>query len=182
MMSCTLLGHCAHSAGHCPGATSSRRAERVPHTAQGTVTTIASTIWARALASCSRSQARACGVLALGLAYPVKAYFDRFPVQDPVAAADPLPRADRAQLGRGDRCLDAEAVQVLQVIVGHEPGMAAAREVRRGEALEIPSPPGKHALLAVESLADRHAEEPGARRVLVVFRGLVAAHQLYPPR
>src|SRR5262249_30649931 len=76
-------------------------------------------------------------VLAVPLAYLVKAYFDGFPVQDAVAAVDSLPHADSAQLNRGDRGLDAEAVQVLEVIVGHEPGMAAGRRVRRGANLEV---------------------------------------------
>ena len=76
-------------------------------------------------------------VLPPDLTYPVKAYFDRFPVQDAVAAVDPLPHAGGTQLRCGNRCLDAEAIQVLKVIVGHEPGMAAGRGVRRGEDLKI---------------------------------------------
>ena len=112
----------------------------------------------------------------------VKAYFDRFPVQDAVAAVDPFPRADDAQFRCGDRGLDAEAVQVLEVIVGHESGMAAARGMRCGEALEIIGCPRHHALLAVESLTSRHVDKPGVRRVLVVFSGLVAAHRRHPSR
>jgi hypothetical protein len=64
-------------------------------------------------------------VPAVPLAYLVQAYLDRFPVQHAVAAIDPLPHPGRAQLNRRDRGLDGKAVQVLQVIVGHEPGMAA---------------------------------------------------------
>ena len=89
------------------------------------------------LASRSRSQARACGVLASDLAYLVEAYFDGFPVQHAVAAVDPLPHADGAQLRCGDRGLDAEAVEMLEVVVGYEPGMAAGCGVRGGEDLEV---------------------------------------------
>jgi hypothetical protein len=69
------------------------------------------------------------------LAYPVKAYFDRFPVQHAVPAVDELPHADGTQLRRGYRGLDAETVQVLEIVVGHEPGMAAGRGVRWGTDL-----------------------------------------------
>lgn len=76
-------------------------------------------------------------VLALTFAYVVEAYFDGFPVQDAVAAVDSFPHAAGAQLGGGDRGFDAEAVEVVQVVVGYEPGMAAARGVRRGLDLEV---------------------------------------------
>ena len=55
------------------------------------------------------------GVSAFALAYHVQGVFDRFPVQDAVSVGDAFPGADDAQLGRGDRGLDAEAVQVLEV-------------------------------------------------------------------
>ena len=51
------------------------------------------------------------------------ANLDRLPVQDAVAAVDALPHSDGAQLNRGDRCLDGQAVEVLEVVVGHEPGI-----------------------------------------------------------
>ena len=76
-------------------------------------------------------------VLAGALAYLVKAYFDGFPVQHAVAAVDALPHAGGAQLGRGDRGLDGEAVEVLEVVVGYEPGVAAGGGVRGGEDLEV---------------------------------------------
>jgi hypothetical protein len=76
-------------------------------------------------------------VLSPDLACLVEAYFDCFPVQDAVAAVDPLPHAGGAQLRCCDGGLDAEAVQVVEVIVGHEPGMAAGRGVRRGGDLKI---------------------------------------------
>ena len=94
------------------------------------------------MASCSRSQARALGSSPLRWRTWSRAYFDGFPVQDAVAAVDALPRADGAQLGRGDRGLDAEAVQVLEVIVGHVPGVAAGRGVRGGADLEVVGVPG----------------------------------------
>jgi hypothetical protein len=58
------------------------------------------------------------GVLACVLAYLVEADFGGFPVQDAVAAADAFPGADGAQFRRGDGGLDAQAVQVLEVVVG----------------------------------------------------------------
>lgn len=76
-------------------------------------------------------------VLAPPLAHLVKAYFDGFPVRDAVAAVDSLPHAGSAQLDCGDRGLDAQTVQVLEVIVGHEPGMAARRGVRCGFNLKV---------------------------------------------
>jgi hypothetical protein len=102
MLSRTVPGHCSHPAGTCPGATSSTRADGVPHTAQGGVTTIGVAMCAQALAPWSRSAARAFGVLACALAYTVEGIFDGFPIQDAVAALDALPRADSAQLYRGD--------------------------------------------------------------------------------
>jgi hypothetical protein len=77
------------------------------------------------------------GILPSDLAYLVEAYFDRFPVQHAVPAVDSLPHADGAQLGRGDRGLDAEAVEVLEVGVGYEPRVAAGGGVRCGEDLEV---------------------------------------------
>ena len=65
------------------------------------------------------------GVVACALAYPVKGIFNGFPVQDAVTAVGALPGADGAQLRRGDRGLDAEAVQVLEVIIGNVPRVAA---------------------------------------------------------
>jgi hypothetical protein len=107
-------------------------------------------------------------IFAFTLMYSVEGVFDGFPVQDPVAALDALPGADGAQLGRGDRGLDAEAIQVLKVIVGHVPGMAAGRGVPCGEDLEVVGCPGHHALLAVEGLLGRHADERGGLQVPVV--------------
>ena len=118
------------------------------------------------------------GVFALALAYSVEGVFDGFPVQDAVAAADALPGADGAQLRRGDRGLDAEAVQVLEVIVGHVPRVAAGCRVNGGADLEVISGPGKHALLAVKGLLGPHADERGGLQVLVVARGL--AHRARP--
>ena len=51
----------SHSAGSWPGATSSMRVDRASQTAHGGVTTIGWAICAHILASCSCSQARACG-------------------------------------------------------------------------------------------------------------------------
>ena len=104
---------------------------------------------------------------------PVNTYFDRFPVKDAVAAVDAFPRADGAQLSCWDRGLGDQAVQIL---VGDEPRMAAARGVRGGGAVEVVGFPGKHAFLAVESLAGVHDDE-GGERVLTVFCGLIAAHR-----
>jgi hypothetical protein len=59
--SCRWLGHVSHSAGSCPGATSSMRVEGFPHSAHGGAATIASAVWAWILAPCSPSQARARG-------------------------------------------------------------------------------------------------------------------------
>ena len=67
------------------------------------------------------------GVFACALAYPLEGIFDGFPVQDAVAALDTLPGADGAQLRRGDRGLDAQAIQMLQVIIGYVPRVAAGR-------------------------------------------------------
>ena len=85
----------------------------------------------------SAALGRALRVPSPDLAYVVKTYFDRLPVQHAVAAVNPLPHADRAQFGRGDRGLDGQAVEVLEVIVGHEPGVAAGGGVRGGEDLEV---------------------------------------------
>lgn len=93
------------------------------------MTTIASAIWAQTLASLSRSQAGPADPRP-GLAYMVKTYFDGLPVNDAVTAGDPLPCADGTQLRRGDRCLGAEAVQVLQVIAGTKSGMSRVRARR----------------------------------------------------
>jgi hypothetical protein len=76
-----------------------------------------------------------------------------FPVQHAVAAVDAFPHAAGAQLGRGDRGLDGQAVQVLKVIVGCEPGMAAVCGVHGGLDLKVVDGPGHHAFLAVERLA-----------------------------
>ncbi len=54
------------------------------------------------------------GGFAVVLAYLVKCVFDGFPVQDAVAAIDPFPGAEGAELRCGDRRLNAEAVQVLR--------------------------------------------------------------------
>ena len=140
------------------------RAAGVPQAAQGGVTTIGLAMRAWILASCSRSQARARGVLACVLAYLVEADFDGFPVQDAVAAADAFPRADGAQFHSGDGGLDAQAVQVLEVIVGHVPGVATASGVGGGLDLKVVGGPGKHALLAVKGVLGRHADEAGRSR------------------
>ena len=116
------------------------------------------------------------GVFAPALAYPVEGIFDGFPVQDAVAAVDALPDADGAQLGRGDRGLDAEAVEVLEVIVGHVPRVAAGRGVNGGADLEVIGCPGHHALLAVKGLLGPHEDEGDGLQVLIVARGL-AAHR-----
>jgi hypothetical protein len=109
----------------------------------------------------------------LPLAYAVKGIFDGFPVQDAVAAVNPLPRADGAQLCRGDRGLDAEAVQVLKVIVGNVPGMTAGSGVPCGMALQVVSRPGQHPLLAVEGLLGRHTDKGGGFQVLMVVPGTI---------
>ena len=116
-------------------------------------------------------------VLPPDLTYPVKAYFDRFPVQHAVAAADSFPQAADAQLDRGDRGLDGQPVQVLQIVIRHEPGMTAVRRVDRGPDVKIVGGPGHHAFLAVERLAGRQADEPGVLPVLIIVRGAVAAHR-----
>jgi hypothetical protein len=81
----------------------------VPHAAQGGVTTIGLAMWAQDLASCSRSKARAWGVLSFGLAYLVKAYFDGFPDQDAVAAVDAFPLRHQASIASGQPCVPAVA-------------------------------------------------------------------------
>jgi hypothetical protein len=116
-------------------------------------------------------------VIPADLTDSVQAYFDRFPVQHAVAVVDPLPRADETQLGCGDRGLDAEAVEVFKVIIGHEPGVAAGRGVRRGEDLKIVGCPCHYAILAVERLAGRHEDKAGGLRILHVVRGLVIVHR-----
>jgi hypothetical protein len=120
------------------------------------------------------------GVLACVLAYLVEADFGGFPVQDAVAAADAFPGADGAQFRRGDGGLDAQAVQVLEVVVGHVPGVAATRGVGGGLDLKVVGGPGEHALLAVEGVLGPHADEAGTLQVLVVVCGL--AHRLRPWR
>ena len=120
----------------------------------------------------------AWAVLAAALAYPVKGIFDGFPVQDAVAAVDALPGADGAQLGRGDRGLDAEAVQVLEVIVGHVPRVAAGCGVNCGADLEVIGCPGHHTLLAVKGLLGPHENERGGLQVLIVIPSL--AHRPWP--
>jgi len=112
------------------------------------------------------------GVLACVLAYLVEADFGGFPVQDAVAAADAFPGADGAQFRRGDGGLDAQAVQVLEVVVGHVPGVAATRGVGGGLDLKVVGGPGEHALLAVEGVLGPHADEAGTLQVLVVVCGL----------
>jgi hypothetical protein len=77
------------------------------------------------------------GVLTFVLAYLVEADFDGFPVQDAVTAADAFPGADGAQFRCGDGGLDAQAVQVLEVVVGYVPGVAAARGVGGGLDLKV---------------------------------------------
>jgi len=67
-------------------------------------------------------------VLPPALAYLVQAYFDGFGVQHAVPSVGPLPDAGGAQLGRGAGGLDGQAVEVLEVIVGDEPGVAAGAE------------------------------------------------------
>ena len=116
------------------------------------------------------------GVVALALAYPVQGVFDGFPVQDVVAAADALPGADGAQLRRGDRGLDAQAIQVLEIIIGHIPRVAARCGVRGGADLEVIGRPGHHALLAVKGLLSPHEDEGDRLQVLIVARSL-AAHR-----
>lgn len=116
-------------------------------------------------------------VLAPSLAYQVQAEFDGFPVQHAIAAVDPFPQAAGAQLDRGDRGLDGQAVQVLKVVVGHEPEMSAVRGVHGGLDLKIVGGPGHHAFLAVERLTGRHADEPGMLRLLIIVCGVMAAHR-----
>jgi hypothetical protein len=77
------------------------------------------------------------------------------------------------RIRRGDRGLCAEAVQVL---VGHEAGVAAARGVRGGAALEVVGGPGHHAFLAVEGVLGPHEDEADVLQVLIVACGL-AAHR-----
>jgi hypothetical protein len=119
-------------------------------------------------------------VFAFVLAYEVEADFDGFPVQDAVAATDAFPGADGAQFRRGDRGLDAQAVQVLEVIVGHVPGMAATRGVGGGLDLKVVGGPGKHTLLAVKGVLGPHTDEAGMPQVLIVTGGL--AHRPWPWR
>jgi hypothetical protein len=104
------------------------------------------------------------GVLAVVLAYEAQADFDGFPVQDAVAATNPFPGADGAQFRRGDGGLDAQAVQVLEVVIGHVPGVAATRGVGRGLDLKIVGGPGKHALLAVKGVLGRMRMKRGCSR------------------
>ena len=151
----------------------------VPQAAQGGVTTIGLALRAWIVVSWSRSQARA-RVLAFVLAYEVEADFDGFPVQDVVAAADAFPGADGAQFRCGDGGLDAQAVQVLEVVVGYVPGVAAARGVGGGMDLKVVGGPGKHALLAVKGVLGPHADEAGMLQVLIIIGGL--AHRLRPRR
>ncbi len=99
------------------------------------------------------------GGFAVVLAYLVECVFDGFPVQDAVAAIDPFPGAEGAELRCGDRRLDAQAVQVLEVIVGREPRMAAGCGVSGGEDLEVVGGPREHALLAVKGFPGRHEDE-----------------------
>jgi hypothetical protein len=75
-------------------------------------------------------------------------------------------------LGCRDSGLDAEAVQVLEIVVGHEPGMAAGRGVGRGADLKIPRCPCHHAILAVRRLVGPHADEPGMPQVLIIVCGV----------
>ena len=112
-------------------------------------------------------------VLAPGLALPVQAYFDCFPVQDAVATVDTFPQAGGTQLRRGDRGLCAEAVQVL---IRHEAGMAAADRVRCGAALQVVGGPGHHVFLAVKGILGPHEDEADVLQVLIVVSGL-AAHR-----
>lgn len=70
--------------------------------------------------------------------------------------------AVHTQLGRGDRRLDAEAVQVLEIIAGHVPGVDA---VRCGQDLEVIGRPRHHPFLAVEGILGPHADEADIFRV-----------------
>ena len=82
------------------------------------------------------------GVLAYVLAYLVEADFDGFPVHDAIAAANAFPGADGAQFHCRDGGLDAQAVQVLEVVIGHVPRVAAARGVGGGVDLKVVGGPG----------------------------------------
>ena len=77
--------------------------------------------------------------------------------------------AGGTQFRRGDRGLCAEAVHVL---VRDEAGMAAARRVRGGAALEVIGCPGHHAILAVKGTLGPHEDEADVLQVLIVARGL----------
>ena len=92
------------------------------------------------------------GVLAVVLAYPVEADFDGFPVQDAVAAADALPRADGAQFRCGDGGLDAQPVQVLEVVVRHVPGVAP----RQAAGSSVLSSPGDRLVMRRSLAGDEH--------------------------
>ena len=113
------------------------------------------------------------------LAYLVKAYFDGFPVEHAVPAVDSLPRADGAQLGRGDRGLDGEAVEVLAVIVGYESGGGRRRRSVLWRGL------GGRRLPVTSRAAGRqksrwpgtHDDEAEVSRIFRVVRGLVAAYR-----
>jgi hypothetical protein len=126
----------------------------------------------------SAALGRGLRVLSPDLAYVVKTYFDRLPVQHTVAAVNPLPYGDGAQFGRGDRGLDGQAVEVLEVVVGYEPGVAAGGGVRGGADLEVLGGPGHHALLAVKGLLGPHVDEGDRLQVLIVACGL--AHRPWP--
>ena len=124
------VGPLLPSGGRCPGRRPTR-AEGVPQHPQDRLTTTRPRPCAPDFASRSDSEARACGTLLCCWRGPAQVLPYCLPVQHAVAAVHPLPPACRAQLNRRDRRLDAQAVQVLQVIVGHEPGMPAGRRMER---------------------------------------------------
>jgi hypothetical protein len=75
------------------------------------------------------------------LACAFHADLDGVVVQNAVAAFGPLPYAGRAQLGGESRWLGARAAEVVggdaaDVLVGHEPGVAAERGDCRGQGLQ----------------------------------------------
>jgi hypothetical protein len=67
---------------------------------------------------------------------------------------------------------------MLEVVVGHVPGVAAGRGVRGGTALEVVGGLGHHAFLAVEGILGLHSDKGDGLQALIVLRSLVAAHQL----
>jgi hypothetical protein len=69
---------------------------------------------------------------------------------------------------------------VLEVVIGHVPGVAATCGVGGGFDLKVVGGAGKHALLAVKGVLGPHADEAGVLQVLIVIGGL--AHRPWPWR